>query len=701
MHSDAGHVDIAVDGTFETPPNLLSGHIGFEWCLMAFGIGIVIYFAWPTEPVWWWGFIGLGIAMLCLHKLQSRQHISGLIILFMFCMAGFSRSALHTQMTHMPILPDYERSYSVTGWIEDVNSAGALQHFYIRVQDIRGLKADKTPYRIRIRIKPRGFVAGDAIQIKAVLSGPRTPALVGGYDPARAAYFKRIGGFGFAISRPQTVNLLPMSKSDILRRRIAKLRHVLSRRIQAKAPAKTAGLQAALLTGDRSAIPAGQVQSLRDAGLAHLLAISGLHMGLLAGGAYSLASLFLAMIGPWARRYDMRKWAALVGGVTACAYLIISGASVSTQRAFIMAIIVFAAVILNRRAVSLRSVALAAAITLVLHPESLISVGFQMSFAATVALVVVYRRWASIRTYSAGTSIFRRLRNGFVGISVTSFVAGLATGGFAALHFHRFARLGVFANLAAMPVFTLIVMPAGFFAMLLMPFGLEVIPLKIMGLGLDAVLYVSDWISGQRSALLHIKGANSVVLSLFGLGFTWLSLGVYAGGYRSRILGAGILTISCVLWVGVERADMRVSDAARIAFWDPQSVNLLRVDRKRGDRYGRSRFIERAGQNDTDQETYFDTSALCDQQACRIEIKGKLVSIVTTPEGVVDACLDSDLVILTLRSAGPRARRLCNVTILDTIDLKRGGARDIYFRNDSIDIRPANPKTRKARPWGM
>lgn len=688
------------------------GAARFEWCLMAFGVGIALYFAWPVEPVWWWGITGLVGILLGLVFLSLRPRLAGPVLLCALCLAGFSRSAVHSHFVSAPILPNYERSYEVTGWIEDVNKSGPLQHFYIRVHSIARLEAAKTPHRIRIRIKPRGFVAGDSIKIRAVLSGPRAPALVGGYDPARAAYFKKIGGFGFAISRPQTVgsdDLYPMSKFEVAKRSLSTFRYGLSRRIQQRAPPHTAGLQAALLTGDRSAIPVEQEQSLRAAGLAHLLAISGLHMGLLAGGAYSLASLFFAMIGPLARRYDMRKWAAGIGALMACAYLLLSGASVSTQRAFIMAIVVFAAVILNRRAVSLRSVALAAAITLLLHPESLISAGFQMSFAATAALVVVYRNWANRRVYSKAGGLFQRIKSGFVGISVTSFVAGIATGGFAALHFHRFARLGFFANLAAMPMFTLVVMPAGFMAVLVMPFGLEQYPLKLMGLGLDFVLSVSDWISARESALLYIKGANGVVVSLFGLGFTWLCLGFTAGGgsvalNRTRLIGAGFMVISCGLWFGVERADMRVSDTARVAFWDPQSVNILRVDRKRGDGYGRSRFIERSGQVDAELLLYSDAGAgggaLCDQQACRLVLKGIPISIVNEPEGVIEACLDSDLVVLTQRSVGPRARALCKAIILDTHNLAIDGARDIYFHKDGIKIKPANPQARQRRPWG-
>ena len=670
----------------------------FEWCLVSFGAGIAAYFTWPHEPRWAVSILVFGLFLLLLLALRRRARWYDILLLCVFCLAGFSRSVLHAKSASAPILPEYRKSYLVTGWVEKIDQAGSLQRFYIKVAEIEGMTKAQTPVRIRVRIKPRGIVPGDSIKLKALMKGPPGPAIVGGYDPARAAYFKQIGGYGFAISKPEKVDLADTGAVEVVARKLVTFRYRLSRHIQARAPPRTAGLQAALLTGDRSALDKAQEQSLRDAGLAHLLAISGLHMGLLAGGAYYLASLLLSMIGPLARRYDMRKGAAVIGALFAIGYLLISGASVSTQRAFIMAIVVFAAVILDRRALSMRSVTLAAAITLMLHPESLISAGFQMSFAATAALIAVYSWWSARRQFRPGRSFFRWLWNGFVGVSITSLVAGAATGGFAALHFHRFARLGFFANLAAMPVFTLIVMPAGFLAVLLIPLGLDQIPLKVMGLGLDFVLMVSDWISAQKGALTYIKGANGFVTSIFGLGFVWLCLGPRA----ARWAGGGIMACALVLWGSINPPDMRVSSQGRVAYWDENSENVLRVDWPRGDKFGRERFTEQAGYGDgaVDLRTYTDKTSLCDQQACRFNLKGARISIVLMPEGVSEACRDSDLVILTLRSVGPRARRLCKAILLDGDDLRENGGRDINISNGDIVLRPINPNRRKARPWG-
>jgi len=668
----------------------------FEWCLVAFGVGIVAYFGWPKEPNL---VLALAVSVslyVFLFVVRDRPTTHEFILLALFLSAGFTRAVHHTKSAGTPTLPEARRAYTFTGWIEDIQSSGKLQHFYVRVQSAERLKPEQIPKRVRVRIKPYDFKPGDSVQFRTMMAAPPGPAIVGGYDSARAAYYKGIGGYGFAISKPQTVELDKLPLGQRAKRELVKFRYGLSRHIQARAPPRTAGLQAALLTGDRSKIPQEQSDALRHAGLAHLLAISGLHMGLLAGGAYFLASLFFASIGPLARRYDMRKWAAIVGIFIATSYLLLSGASVSTQRAFIMAVIVFIAVILNRRAVSMRSVALAAAITLMLHPESLLSAGFQMSFSATAALVAVYRNWADHRTYIAPSNFLQRLWRGFMGISVTSFVAGAATGGFAALHFHRFARLGFIANVLAMPVFTMVVMPAGFFAVLLIPFGLDTAPLWVMGTGLDYVVAVATWVSSMKWALLHIKSANAAVISMFSFGFICLCL----GPNKIRIAGVVTILVSCFMWAGIERPHMRISAEARIAFWDPDEVDVLRVDRKRGDGFGRDRFVEQAGLKTVEKRSYMDTQSLCDIMGCRINLKGKIISVVNEPEGVAAACADSDLVILTQREAGPRTRRACKAPLIDVLIFTQSGAQDVYVKEDGLELRTANPKKRRARPWG-
>ncbi len=665
----------------------------FEWRLVAFTIGIALYFVWPNEPEIWMSSAAFMALLILAGFVRSRPVILEITLLLAFLGLGFGRTSLHATSIAAPVLPKLERAYTLTGWVEGVQASGPLQHFTIGVHKIERMAPLMTPYRVRVRAKPYQVKPGDCVSIKAVLSAPRAPVLAGGYDSARAAWFQRLGGSGFAVSKALVVNERACGQRS-WPIRMARFRYALSRRIQAAAPRRTAGLQAALLTGDRSAIPPEQAQILRDAGLAHILAISGLHMGILAGGTYAFISWFLSLIGPLSRRYDMRKWAALAGILVATAYLLISGASISTTRAYIMAVVVFLAVIFDRRAFSLRAVAIAAALTLLLHPESLLSAGFQMSFAATAALVVVYRFWAD-RFVSEERAGLGKVGKGVLSLGVTSVVAGLATGGFAALHFHRFAKYGLFGNLAAMPVFTFVVMPLGFLAFLLMPFGLEAAPLKLMGLGVSVILDIANSISTRPGAIAHIKAANPLVIGLYGLGFAALVL----GPKTARLAGLLLIISALFVWRWVPVPDMRISETAKIAFWDPQAVNVLRVDGKRGDRFGRARFVEKSGRRQAKLQKYTDT-AHCDALLCLFELKGKKIAIAKEPEGVSEACARSDLVVLQSRQAGPIARRHCAARLIDARELATSGALDVYLSKKQIRIQPATPTARNRRLWG-
>ena len=163
-------------------------------------------------------------------------------------------------------------------------------------------------------------MAGDAVTVLTVMTPPPGPVVPNGYDPARRAYYEQMGGYGFAIRAPEAAVIEDMSGAEKIKRVVVRFRYRLADHIRQTAPSETAGLQAALLTGVRTYIPPEQTESLRVAGLAHVLAISGMHMGLLAGGSFWLATLILAMISPLSRRYDVRKPAAIIGALAATGY---------------------------------------------------------------------------------------------------------------------------------------------------------------------------------------------------------------------------------------------------------------------------------------------------------------------------------------------------------------------------------------------
>ena len=664
-----------------------------DWAVAAFAIGIGLYFALPFEPHLWICAL-LAAAALLIWAGFERKNMSWLpVMLCAFMIFGLGRAVWHSAETSTPFLD--EGFYTVTGWIEAKERSGNGVRWRIRVHHIDGRNVPVGADRVRVKINKGHGEVGEGVRLQAILSAPPGPVVPGGYDPARAAYFAGISAYGFSTSEVQPAEVKSRTARENLERSVARFRFAVAARILDQAPEATAGLQVALLTGIRSYIPESQTDALRAAGLAHVLAISGLHMGLLAGGVYGLASLLLAMIGPLARRYDMRKLAASIGALAATSYLVLSGASVATQRAYIMALIVFLAIVLDRRAFSIRSVSVAAFITLMLHPEALVSAGFQMSFAAVIALVIVYRNWQG--PVAEQRTIGSRFLAGLSTLSITSFVAGTATAGYAVMHFNRMATYGFIGNLLAMPLFTFLVMPAALATLIAMPFGLEWAPLQIMGRSLEALLWVANWVASWPDAMAYIKSPPNWIIALYSLGFLWLFL----GGRRLKQLSLVVFSICLTAWIAAPVPDMRISDDGRIAVWNSKGRDTLYVGSNRADRYGREQFIQRAGVGGAVIEKFTDTIALCDALACRLSLNGQSISIVSHPSEVPEECRHSALVVLTQRDAGPVAKRQCKAELISAARLRRNGAYNIHISQNGIQARHAITKARRHRPWGV
>jgi competence protein ComEC len=283
-------------------------------------------------------------------------------------------------------------------------------------------------------------------------------------------------------------------------------------------------MAAALITGERRAIPEPVIDAMRDPGLAHLLAISGLHIGLVAGLLFGLVRAVGALVPALVLNHPVKKWAAAVALVGAFAYALVAGATLPTQRAFLMLSIALLGSLLDRRGITLRSVAWAALAVLAFQPEALLSASFQMSFAAVAALVAVYEGYAA-RRLIAGTggergerSLFTRLLFYAGGVALTTLVAGLATGPFAVYHFNRIADYSLVANLLAVPLTALWIMPWAIAGMAALPFGLETWALKPMGLGIELVVRIAETVAGWSGAVTLVPAMPTAGLAAVALG---------------------------------------------------------------------------------------------------------------------------------------------------------------------------------------
>lgn len=258
---------------------------------------------------------------------------------------------------------------------------------------------------------------------------------------------------------------------------------------------------------------------------------------------------------PLVLRVPARSIAAGGALIAAAGYLALSGGNVATQRAFVMVAVALVALMLGRRAISLRSVAIAATIVLVLRPEALMGPGFQMSFAATTALMAIFG-WIRDGKISMGPRWLKPVSAVFV----SSAVAGIATAPIGAAHFNAIAQYGLLANLASVPLMGALVIPAAVVAVVLSPIGLEALGLWVMSIGVRWILFVANFIAELPQARSYVVGPSGWVLPLLALGFLMLVL--WRG--RVRWLGAVAMASSFVIWSGTQRPDVLISDTGTL-----------------------------------------------------------------------------------------------------------------------------------------
>jgi len=420
---------------------------------------------------------------------------------------------------------------------------------------------------------------GQRVMTTAYLGPPPGPAQPGGFDFRRTAWFDRLGAVGY--TRTPLLLAEPSKDGDGLW--LARLRRQIAAGVEGRIGGEAGAFAAAVTTGDRSAMSLETTQHLRASNLAHLLAISGLHMGLLTGVVFMATRIGLNLWPTLALRLPVKKMAALTALLAGAAYLALSGGSVSTLRAFVMVSVMYVAVLIDRRAITLRGVAIAALIILILRPEELLGPGFQMSFAATIALVGVYGRWSILGKHLPGWA------RPVAAVLFSSLVAGAATAPFAAAHFNLFPRYGLLANVLSVPVMGTVVAPGGVVAAVGWLVGLEAAGLWVMELGLAWILWIANWVAGLPSAVGGIKAPSvwSVPLLSFGALLLLLWIG------RLRWLGLVFAGLGLVLWIVEPRPDLLIADSGGLV--GVMTAEGRALSKPTGDGFSASSWLEDDG----------------------------------------------------------------------------------------------------------
>jgi competence protein ComEC len=647
----------------------------FPWIAVLIGCGVGAWFTMQTEPAA--GSYALAV-LLAAGGLALAAHgpdlARPLALAIAALAAGWIAAGIRAHSVAAPMLT-FRYYGPVEGRIVDIDrsQSDALRLTLDQVV-LRDVPPDRTPERVRVSLQgPQDWLTpapGQVVILTAMLAAPEGPVEPGSFDFRRMAFFDQLGAVGYTRT---PVLLLEEPASGALP--IDRLRRYLTAGMLEHMDGQAGAFAAGAMTGDRSAITEDTVQALRDSSLAHLLAISGMNLAFLTAFVFGLIRYGIALV-PWlALRVNSKKVAAVASLGVALFYLALSGSNVATERAFIMIAVFLGAILLDRRALTLRSVAIAGGILLLSKPESMLNPGFQMSFAATIALIVGFA--------ALDNSIYRqRLPRWLMPVFtlvLSSVIGGFSTAPYAAAHFNRFTDYGLLANLLTVPVMGAVIMPAGAVAALLAPFGLEALPLWVMEQGARWILFVAHWSAGLEGSVTAIPAPGPWVMPLFTLGAIWLIL------WRGRVQLAGIVPVlaSLILWIEAERPLLLIAGDGRLLGLDSAEGRALSSEKgggfaaenwlqNDGDLALQAEAAARAGFTGPKGERRFDLAGLKAVALSGKAAQGKLAT----------ACATAHLVVL----AEPAATVPDGCPLIDADMLAKTGPLAISLQGGALQI---------------
>jgi competence protein ComEC len=665
------------------------------WVPVAFGTGIAFYFAADREPVASVTAVAataFGVAAFLLR----RQKIFPIAVMIAAMAAGFATATWKTARIAHGVLARPMYSVSLSGFVEARDIRERTDRFVLRVSQMESPRGQTTLERVRLSVrKGTAPAVGSFVELKARLQPPLAPLRPGSYDFGRDMYFQGIGASGFVTGAIKTVEQPPLAGGLSLRYAalMQDLRDAIDARIRNVLDGDRRAIATALLTGRRDAITTPVNDAMFISGLGHVLSISGYHMAVVAGVVFFAVRALLALIPALTVGFPIKKWSAAAALAAAAFYLLLSGAEVATQRSFFMTAVVLIAVMVDRRAVTFRTLAVAAMIVLALAPEALVHPSFQMSFAATLGLVALVQIGMPRLFASPDNSATARVAlwggREIMTLALASFVAGLATTPYAAFHFHRVTPYGVLANLAAMPVVSAVVMPAGLLGLLAMPFGLDGVFWQLMGWGIDWMIVVTEWVAALPGAIGRMAafGIGPLIAASAGI--------VLLGLLRTplRWAGAAVLLLAVVWALAVPQPDILISG-------DGHSVGVRGRDgRLHLMRTAKDAFLVKEWlAADADPRLPADASLAdgvsCDEAGCVTQsADGGLVALALRSDALSDDCERAALVVAA-RQAPPS----CPSPVIGQDRLRRQGAMALRRTRDRFAVDAVKPKG-VDRPW--
>jgi competence protein ComEC len=651
------------------------------WLAVAYGCGDVVYFSAEREPAVWAALTLASIGVLIAIMARRRSFGFPLAAAFAALTVSFAGATLHTAWIAHPVLRHPAWGIAVTGFVAAREEREHNDRIVVQTRTMEGRRLDPALARVRVVLRPgTAPPVGSFVTFKADLLPPLPPLRPGGYDFARDMYFSALGASGFVLGGIKTAPPPAVSGGAWLRTTAAveTMRDGIDKRIRAVIPGDEGAIASAVITGKRGEVSPAVKDAFYVSSLVHVLAIAGFHMAVVTGLIFFFVRGGLALIPALASRQPIKKWAAAVALLGAAFYLVLSGAGTATQRAFVMVAIVLTGVMVDRPTLTFRTLSIAAFVVLTLAPQAVLTPSFQLSFAATLALIAAYHYGLPLP--HAGTASGLRARMAVWGwrevatIAFTSLVAGLATLPFAAYNFHRLAPYGVLANVLAMPVVSVWIMPMGILGVLTLPLGFDAVFWRLMGDGISWIIGVVLWVAHLPGAVGAIPAFGTGPLLLCAAGLLLLCL------LRTplRLGGVPLMLVAAAWALTTPRPDVLVSA-------DGQSVALRGANGRLAVLHvGRDSFaVEDWLVADGDARDAHDSSlrqgTACDTSGCIGKLAdGSIVAYAVEPDAFEDDCARA-AVILAVHDDPPPG---CAAKVI---------GRNIWYDRGALELRRDGP----------
>ncbi len=668
------------------------------WLPVFMGLGIALYFMGPAEPPLWPALAGVGVlaalAILFRHSLALAAILAALMV-----MLGFAAAKIETDLMRQAMLEAPVEAKLVKGRVMAISRLDEGYRSRLENVSVEGLAPRQTPQAIHLKFRfstklPR---LGSMINVKATLfplSGPVEP---GAFNFRRFAYFQGYGATGFALGY---WHYEPRDTPGFLQRValfFETIRNTIRENLIAHEAGRDTAVAVAMITGDQAAIPKGTLQAMRVSGISHILSVSGLHIAMVAGVVFFTLRALMALW-PWmALHWPIKKIAAFAALVTAVLYTLMCAAPVPAVRAMLMSGLVLLAIMVDRRALSMRLVSFAAFLCLLFSPSALLDVSFQLSFGAVIALIAAFEAkenalWQRFRSKSWLGKIWFYI----VASVYTSLIASAATAPFILYYFQQVNWYGVLTNLIAVPLSSFIIMPAAIAAVLLMPFGWESPALWVMREGIGVMLKSAEWVSLLPGAATHHPAMTFGFLIAIALGGLWLCL----WNRRWCYLGLIPLVIGACGFLLTPRPDVLVAqDGVTVAVRLADGNRIVRA--KNMDDFDVKVWRQRDGMqgpNAPAPVNWFEAAQkdgegplLCTGYDCVYVKNGARIVFPMSDTGMASSCAQANVVVGVVAQCADKPTINRAVTALK-------GSHALYVKNGAVKIKTAIDGVNK-RPW--